>query len=253
MAGDSWLNDYDACSRLGQELMEHVNERNKHARTSSAFTKLSAQIRSKSRQLGSDISRLKQGLLRASSSYHITQREVERRQSMLDALISKEKQVEEAVRNDGQTRAILVSLYSGSSFLFYRSLLLAGTADSFSSRDPWGMNEEPEVYRDVSNADIHHQQQAVIIEQDRGLEALSHVIGRQKQMAVDIGNEVDSQNVILDDIIVGVDATDSRIQRETRHIRIVDRKSASCCYYIVIIFLFVAIIVIVAVPYHGKP
>ena len=31
-------------------------------------------------------------------------------------------------------------------------------------------------------------------EQDDGLESLSSVIGRQKQMALDLGNEVDDQN-----------------------------------------------------------
>ncbi len=33
-----------------------------------------------------------------------------------------------------------------------------------------------------------------VSEQDEGLDALSHVLGRQKQMALDIGNEVDGQN-----------------------------------------------------------
>ena len=37
----------------------------------------------------------------------------------------------------------------------------------------------------------------VFSEQDQGLEALSRVIGRQKQMAIDIGDEVDSQNGII--------------------------------------------------------
>jgi hypothetical protein len=34
----------------------------------------------------------------------------------------------------------------------------------------------------------------LLAEQDKGLESLSHVITRQKQMAIDIGDEVDSQN-----------------------------------------------------------
>ena len=34
----------------------------------------------------------------------------------------------------------------------------------------------------------------VCSEQDQGLEALSRVVGRQKQTALDIGNEVESQN-----------------------------------------------------------
>ncbi|CAG5130283.1 unnamed protein product [Candidula unifasciata] len=237
MAGDMWLNDYDACSLLGQELMEQINERNKHARTSSAYTKLSAQIRSKSRQYISDLGKLKQNLMRASASYHITQREVERRQRMIDALVTKEKQIEQASRNEGQSR----------------SLLLSPGTETYSTGDPWGMNEEPEALRDLNNQDLHQHQQVVIQEQDRGLEALSHVVGRQKQMAIDIGNEVDSQDVLIDDLNDQVHRTDGRIQRETRHIKIIDRKSGACCYYILIVVLFIAIVVIVAVPYHGKP
>ena len=43
---------------------------------------------------------------------------------------------------------------------------------------------------------IHAQKllYTLILEQDHGLEALSHVISRQKAMAVDIGNELDTQN-----------------------------------------------------------
>lgn len=34
----------------------------------------------------------------------------------------------------------------------------------------------------------------LFVEQDKGLDSLSKVISRQKQMAIDIGNEVDGQN-----------------------------------------------------------
>jgi len=34
----------------------------------------------------------------------------------------------------------------------------------------------------------------VCLEQDVGLEALARVVGRQKQIALDIGDEVESQN-----------------------------------------------------------
>ncbi|BFZ03378.1 hypothetical protein BsWGS_06416 [Bradybaena similaris] len=236
MAGDMWLNEYDACSLLGQELMEQINERNKHARTSSAYTKLSAQIRTKSRQFVSDLNKLKQNLMRASASYHITQREVERRQGMIDALVTKEKQIEQASRNEGQSR----------------SLLLSPGTDTYSTGDPWGMSDEPEALRNLSSQDLHQHQQVIIREQDQGLEALSRVVGRQKQMAIDIGTEVDSQNEIIDDITDHVQRTDVRVQRETRHIKIIDRKSGACCFYILIVLLFVAIIVIVAVPYDKK-
>ncbi|XP_041363468.1 syntaxin-8-like [Gigantopelta aegis] len=235
MAGDSWLSDYDNCAQLGQQIMVKINERNKNQRTSSAYTKLSAHVRTSMKQFSGDVNKLRQSLLRASSSYHITQREVERRQIMIDSLTTKEKQLDQAFRNE-----------SGSS----RSSLLG--AETFSSNDPWGMSDEPEQFRGVGNADIQTQQQDVIREQDEGLEALSHVISKQKQMAVDIGNEVDDQNILIDDITDRTDRTGDRLMKETRHIKIVDKKSATCGYWVVIILLFIAMIVIVAVPYHGK-
>ena len=36
---------------------------------------------------------------------------------------------------------------------------------------------------------------------------------------------------ILDDIVDHTDRTGQRLIKETRHIRIVDRKSATCCKY----------------------
>ncbi|PVD38489.1 hypothetical protein C0Q70_01104 [Pomacea canaliculata] len=131
-----------------------------------------------------------------------------------------------------------------------RALLNPQSEDFGSTSDPWGQGDPLE---NVSNTELQSQQQQILDEQDRGLDALSRVIGRQKQMAIDIGNEVDSQNEIIDDITDHVDGTTSRLKRETRHIAIVDRKSGSCGYYIVIVLLFVVIIVIVAVPYNGKP
>ncbi|KAK7498301.1 hypothetical protein BaRGS_00010561 [Batillaria attramentaria] len=237
MASDSWLNEYEACSRLGQEIMERINERNNHSRTSSNYTKLSANVRTSLRQFTTDLNRLKQNLMRASSSYHITQRELERRQRMLDGLITKEKQIDQAFKNEGGESR--------------QSLLGGPTGDPFGgSSDPFA---EPEEFQGVSSSDLRAQQQEIVIEQDQGLDALSRVIGRQKQMAIDIGNEVDIQNDIIDDITDHVDNTGIRIQRETRHIAIVDRKSNACCYYVVIILLFIAIVVIAVVPYKGKP
>ncbi|XP_060562342.1 syntaxin-8-like [Ruditapes philippinarum] len=231
---DSWLTDYDRCLELGQDIMQKINERNKHNRTSTPYTKLSAQVRSSMKQFSGDLQKLKNGLIRATSSYHITQREVERRQVMIDNLTTKEKQIEQAFRNEaGESR---YNLMTGGS----------------ESADVWGVHEEPEDLRNVGNSEIRVQQQQIIQAQDQGLEALSDVIARQKNMALDIGNEVDSQNDLIDDITDHTDRTGHRLIKETRHIRIVDRKSATCCYWVFIVLLFVAILVVIIVPYKGK-
>jgi syntaxin 8 len=65
-------------------------------------------------------------------------------------------------------------------------------------------------------------------EQDRGLEALSEVISRQKNLAQVIGNEVDYQNELIDDITDHVDRTRDRIHGETQRVRTIDRKDATC-------------------------
>ncbi|XP_022319500.2 syntaxin-8-like isoform X1 [Crassostrea virginica] len=235
MASDTWLAEYDACARLGQTLMEKITERNKHNRTSSQYTKLSAQIRVSMKQFNQSLNKLKQTLVRASSSYHITQREVERRQMMMDNLTTKEKQIDQAFKNEAsQSRSSLVG------------------AGASGGRDPWGVRDDPEEYEGMDNQSIAQQQKTIIQEQDRGLDSLSKVIARQKQMAVDIGNEVDGQNELIDDIGDHMDQTKDRLIKETRHIRIVDRKSATCGYWMAIILIFIAIIVILIVPYNGK-
>ncbi|WAQ96043.1 STX8-like protein [Mya arenaria] len=177
--------------------MEKITERNKHNRTSKPYTKLSAQVRSSMKQFSGDVEKLKNGLIRATSSYHITQREVDRRQGMMDKLITKEKHLETAFRNEG-----------GES----RAGLMAGGSD-----DPWGVREEPAEFHGIGNMGLRDHQQQIIRE-------------------------------ILDDIIDHTDRTGQRLIKETRHIRIVDRKSATCGFWVVIILLFVAIIVVAVVP-----
>ncbi|KAB0362900.1 hypothetical protein FD754_007056 [Muntiacus muntjak] len=60
--------------------------------------------------------------------------------------------------------------------------------------NPW-LLEEPEETRGLGFDEIRQQQQKIIQEQDAGLDALSSIISRQKQMGQEIGNELDEQNV----------------------------------------------------------
>lgn len=64
-------------------------------------------------------------------------------------------------------------------------------------------------------------------EQDRGLEALSEVITRQKNLAQTIGNEVTYQNELIDDITDHVDRTRDRLVGQTNNVRTIDRKDAT--------------------------
>ncbi|CAL8124167.1 unnamed protein product [Orchesella dallaii] len=99
--------------------------------------------------------------------------------------------------------------------------------------------------QNVSVQQIRQHQQEMIQEQDRGLEALSEVISRQKNLAQVIGNEVDYQNELIDDITDHVDRTNDRLIAQTSRVRTIDRKDSTGRYWAVIIILLVAIILIV--------
>ncbi|XP_011906420.1 PREDICTED: syntaxin-8 isoform X3 [Cercocebus atys] len=93
--------------------------------------------------------------------------------------------------------------------------------------NPW-LFEEPEETRGLGFDEIRQQQQKIIQEQDAGLDALSSIINRQKQMGQEIGNELDEQNEIIDDLANLVENTDEKLRTETRRVNLVDRKSTSC-------------------------
>ncbi|XP_039703277.1 syntaxin-8 isoform X2 [Pteropus medius] len=113
--------------------------------------------------------------------------------------------------------------------------------------NPW-LFEEPEETRGLGFDEIRQQQQKIIQEQDAGLDALSSIISRQKQMGQEIGNELDEQNEIIDDIANLVENTDEKLRTETRRVNMVDRKSTSCGMIMVILLLLVAIVVVAVWP-----
>jgi syntaxin 8 len=73
---------------------------------------------------------------------------------------------------------------------------------------------------------------------------LGEIISKQRHMALDIGNEIEVQNEILDDIGDAMEETDQRLTRNTRNIRRVSVKSSTCGLWLVIVLLFVANVVV---------
>jgi syntaxin 8 len=235
---EAWLLSYDVCAQLGQDIMESIRERNKQPKTSTTFAKKSATVRVQMTKYDRDLAKLREDLTKCAIQHKITQRECDRRSNMLDDLVTKQKQIDLAFKNEDQRSVTRSSLFSGSAFA-----------------DDWGHSNTNAAGvsgydNDLGLDQIRIQQRQMIEEQDQGLDALSRVVTRQKQIAIDIGNEVTDQNEILDDINDHMDHTNTRLLREKHHIKIVDRKSGTCWMWIVIVLLAVAIIVIAAVPFN---
>uniref|UniRef100_A0A1A7XBW9 Syntaxin-8 n=1 Tax=Iconisemion striatum TaxID=60296 RepID=A0A1A7XBW9_9TELE len=233
MSHDPWLQNYDATCRLAQEIAENIHERNRQQRTGGNPAKINMTLRASLQKLKQNISQLREGLLRISSSRRIMQPEADRRQNLIDELLTREKKLNATFKGD------ITEPESA------RSTLMSGgpAASGGSVANPWLVNESEET-KGLTFGEIKQHQQRIIQAQDAGLDALAAVISRQKIMGQDIGNELEEHNEIIDDLAQLVDTTDSRIRNETRRVKLVETKSTSCGMLVVIILLLIAIIVI---------
>uniref|UniRef100_UPI00358ED8E2 syntaxin-8 n=1 Tax=Myxine glutinosa TaxID=7769 RepID=UPI00358ED8E2 len=236
MEAESWHLQFEVARRLAQDIAEKLHEKQRGESDSSGAAKLTVSIRSSLQGLNRDIARLSDSLIQTSTSKSITQREAERRQNLLDDLRTRSRQMEGMLEgNPGQLE-------------FGRAGLFGGPGGSrVGTESTWG-SEEPEEMRGLSFTQIRQQQQQVIQEQDQGLDALSAIIARQKCMGENIGDEMDTQNEIIDDLTHLVDKTNSQIRQETKHVGTVDRKAGTCGMLVVIVLLLVAIVVVAAWP-----
>ncbi|KAJ8001913.1 hypothetical protein DPEC_G00174350 [Dallia pectoralis] len=236
MSQDPWLQNYDATCRLAQEIAENIHERNRLQRTGGNPAKINMTLRASLQKLKQTIGQLREDLLRASSSRRIMQSEADRRQNLVDDLVTRDKQLNATFRGE-------VTEPEPS-----RSTLMAGAgAGAGGAANPWLIDESEET-RGLGFAEIKQQQQRIIEVQDAGLDALAAVIGRQKLMGQEIGNELDEHNEIIDDLANLVDKTDDRIRGETRRVKLVETKSASCGMLVVIVLLLIAIVVVGSWP-----
>uniref|UniRef100_A0A8C8ZSR7 Syntaxin-8 n=1 Tax=Prolemur simus TaxID=1328070 RepID=A0A8C8ZSR7_PROSS len=214
MAPDPWFSTYDSTCQIAQEIAEKIQQRNQYERKGEKTTKLTVTIRALLQNLKEKIALLKDLLLRAVSTHQITQLEGDRRQNLLDDLVTRERLLLASFKNEGAEPDLI------------RSSLMSEEAKR-GAPNPW-LFEEPEETRGLGFDEIRQQQQKIIQEQDAGLDALSSIISRQKQMGQEIGNELDEQNEIIDDLANLVENTDEKLRTETRRVNMVDRKSTSC-------------------------
>ncbi|XP_058797530.1 syntaxin-8-like [Phymastichus coffea] len=234
---DPWLNEYEACDNLFREIMEQLTLRNKESRVSQTYASLSAQIRIRLNQYSSQIRKLKGKVNEAFRQRIITTEEAERRNRQIEQLMSREIQIQKLMDSKmnelAQSRSRLFGNPSTSAF-----------ADGGTTN--WGIDDNEEPLIDIGDrpsvSDLKAQKQHLLQQQEEGLEQLSKIISRQKQIAQTIHTEVDYHNEIIDDLADHMDRTDQRLIEGSREVRTVSRKDRVWPYWLIIIILFIIII-----------
>ncbi|KAI0966014.1 v-SNARE [Xylaria arbuscula] len=106
-------------------------------------------------------------------------------------------------------------------------------------------------YRDESNemnnVQIHQYHQRVMQQQDEQLDRLGESIARQRELSMQIGDELDDQVAMLDDVDVAVDRHQGRLDRAKRQINRITRAAGESKQMIAIIILIIVLVLLIAI------
>ncbi|KAH7021223.1 uncharacterized protein B0I36DRAFT_30247 [Microdochium trichocladiopsis] len=110
---------------------------------------------------------------------------------------------------------------------------------------------EGEGYRDtasqMSNVQIHAYHQRVLDQQDEQLDRLGASIARQRELSMQIGDELDDQVAILDDVDAAVDRHQGRLDRAKRQVNRISRAAGESKQMVIIIALIVILVLLIAI------
>jgi len=216
MGKDTWMEEYKALERSGDAIMENITQRNRTNKSGGDALKLSAKIRQSQNNFTYDYNSLKRDLEAAHKANSVSQKEYERRRNLLNETDIRRIQIQKAFEDNGQGP-------SGSAF---------GITNMGYEQEDY----ETEATQAFSNSDLQSQQQTIV--------------KRQKEIGLTIGNELDEQNEIIEDITHKTEQVGDRVNRQTKGIGMVAAKEGSVCgYYFVIVLLFVAIVSVIILKF----
>ena len=105
----------------------------------------------------------------------------------------------------------------------------------------------PDPTAEMSNTQIHTYHNQVLAEQDSQLDTLSDSIGRQRHLAMDIGDELDGQAALLEDVEGGVDRHQGRLDTAKKRLTWVGRKAGQNWGMTTIVVLIAILVLLIIV------
>ena len=112
------------------------------------------------------------------------------------------------------------------------------TDDPVSTPDPTG---------DMDNQQIHAYHEQVMQDQDEQLDRLGESIGRQRHLSMAIGDELDGQAELLEDVERGVDRHQGRLDGAKRKLNWVSRKASQNWGMTTIVVLIVILVLLIII------
>ncbi|MDI1486397.1 MAG: hypothetical protein OHK93_005625 [Ramalina farinacea] len=113
--------------------------------------------------------------------------------------------------------------------------------------DPSAADEQRPDHAQLDNQQIHAYHKNIIQQQDNQLDRLGESIGRQRDLSIQIGDELDGQIEMLDDVEGHMDRHQGRLDGARRQLEHVYRKSRENWGITVIAILVVILILLVII------
>jgi syntaxin 8 len=113
--------------------------------------------------------------------------------------------------------------------------------------DPASDPEAPPNQDHLDNQQIHEYHSQVIRDQDDQLDALGASIGRQRELSMQIGDELDGQVMLLDDVEEGVDRHAAQFRRARGRLDRFSRKAKENWSLTVIVVLIIILVFLIII------
>ncbi|KAI0803417.1 v-SNARE [Xylaria sp. FL0064] len=110
--------------------------------------------------------------------------------------------------------------------------------------DTMGYRDEA---NDMNNVQIHQYHQRVLQQQDEQLDRLGESIARQRELSMQIGDELDDHVAMLDEVDVVVDRHLSRLDRAKRQVNRITKAAGESKQMIAIIILIIILVLLIAI------
>lgn len=118
-------------------------------------------------------------------------------------------------------------------------------------RDDPSTRDDTAGYRDqaatMDNQQLHQYHSQILEEQDEQLDRLGESIGRQRELSMQIGDELDSHVAMLDDVDEVVDRHQNRIDRARKALGKVARSASENKQMTAILVLIIILVLLIAI------
>lgn len=99
----------------------------------------------------------------------------------------------------------------------------------------------------LDNQQIHAYHSQIIAEQDEALDRLGESIGRQRELSIQIGDELDEHVQMLDEVDGHVDRHQTRLDKARKNLGTVARKAKDNMQMTIILILIVILVLLIAI------